>query len=245
MQKIESVLIERLQTNGQQKTSRSQKEKPIFNQDGNQQIINFEEIKNKVNELVKTQATTTDNKPIERQLKASLCSSGASHSRVSSLFSPIQEETKSSGSLKSRQSLASQYDELGSFDSHRQSDGPSAIEIQNLLESFDLFFVSSLNFNIQSLAELICALAQLTVGSLGHLRYSGQNTFRGGLYPQKGTSTDKTSGSVYMTQTDSEILAQINTFAMSRLVETALVNVSRIESIWKILIAHFDILSNC
>ena len=48
-----------------------------------------------------------------------------------------------------------------------------------------------------------------------------------------------------MTQTDSEILAQINTFAMSRLVETALVNVSRIESIWKILIAHFDILSNC
>ena len=48
-----------------------------------------------------------------------------------------------------------------------------------------------------------------------------------------------------MTQTDSEILAQINTFAMSRLVEAALINVSRIEGIWKIIVAHFDILSNC
>jgi hypothetical protein len=40
-------------------------------------------------------------------------------------------------------------------------------------------------------------------------------------------------------------LANINTFAISRLVETALVNISRIELIWKVLIAHFDILSNC
>ena len=32
---------------------------------------------------------------------------------------------------------------------------------------------------------------------------------------------------------------------MSRLVETALVNVSRIDNIWKIIVAHFDILSNC
>ena len=44
---------------------------------------------------------------------------------------------------------------------------------------------------------------------------------------------------------EGEILAQINTFAMSRLVETALVNVSRIDNIWKIIVAHFDILSNC
>ena len=27
--------------------------------------------------------------------------------------------------------------------------------------------------------------------------------------------------------------------------ETALVNVSRIDNIWKIIVAHFDILSNC
>ena len=32
---------------------------------------------------------------------------------------------------------------------------------------------------------------------------------------------------------------------MSRLVETALVNVSRIDNIWKIIVAHFNILSNC
>jgi hypothetical protein len=32
---------------------------------------------------------------------------------------------------------------------------------------------------------------------------------------------------------------------MSRLVEAALINVSRIEGIWKIIVAHFDILSNC
>ena len=50
---------------------------------------------------------------------------------------------------------------------------------------------------------------------------------------------------MFMTQTDSEILAQINTFAMTRLVEATLVNVSRIEGLWKIIVAHFDILSNC
>jgi len=47
------------------------------------------------------------------------------------------------------------------------------------------------------------------------------------------------------TSTESEILCNINTFAMTRLVETALVNVSRIDNIWKIIVAHFDILSNC
>jgi hypothetical protein len=50
---------------------------------------------------------------------------------------------------------------------------------------------------------------------------------------------------MFMTQTDSEILAQINTFAMTRLVEASLVNVSRIDGFWKIIVAHFDILSSC
>ena len=36
---------------------------------------------------------------------------------------------------------------------------------------------------------------------------------------------------------ESEVLANINTFAISRLVETALVNISRIEVIWKILVS--------
>lgn len=43
---------------------------------------------------------------------------------------------------------------------------------------------------------------------------------------------------------EGEVLANINTFAISRLVETTLVNISRIELFWKILIAHFDILSS-
>jgi hypothetical protein len=52
----------------------------------------------------------------------------------------------------------------------------------------------------------------------------------------------------YQTRTqpnESEVLANINTFAISRLVETTLVNVSRVDMIWKVLIAHFEILSNC
>ena len=40
-------------------------------------------------------------------------------------------------------------------------------------------------------------------------------------------------------------MANINTFAITRLVETALVNITRIELIWIILVAHFDILANC
>lgn len=44
---------------------------------------------------------------------------------------------------------------------------------------------------------------------------------------------------------EGEVLANINTFAITRLVETALVNISRIELIWKVLVAHFDILANC
>ena len=80
---------------------------------------------------------------------------------------------------------------------------------------------------MQSLAELICALAQLTVGVLEHFHS-----------PMFSNPSARVS-------TESEILAQINTFAMSRLVETALVNVSRIDNIWKIIVAHFDILSNC
>ena len=35
---------------------------------------------------------------------------------------------------------------------------------------------------------------------------------------------------------EGEVLANINTFAITRLVETALVNISRIELVWKILV---------
>lgn len=66
-----------------------------------------------------------------------------------------------------------------------------------------------------------------------------------GLPLQRAINSDKASGGMFMTQTDSEILAQINTFAMTRLVEATLVNVSRIEGLWKIIIAHFEILNNC
>ena len=92
-------------------------------------------------------------------------------------------------------------------------------------DNFDSLFSSTLLIDIQSLAELICALAQLTVGVL--------ENFSSPTFMPRSQATE------------GEILAQINTFAMTRLVETALVNVSRIESIWKIIVAHFDILSNC
>ena len=98
-----------------------------------------------------------------------------------------------------------------------------------LQESFDSLFTSTLLFDMQSLAELICALAQLTVGVLENFQ----------------TPMFSTQQNARAASTESEILAQINTFAMSRLVETALVNVSRIDNIWKIIVAHFDILSNC
>lgn len=104
---------------------------------------------------------------------------------------------------------------------------PLISELHMLQESFDSLFTSTLLFDMQSLAELICALAQLTVGVLEH--------FHSPMFSNPNARVS----------TESEILAQINTFAMSRLVETALVNVSRIDNIWKIIVAHFDILSNC
>ena len=63
-----------------------------------------------------------------------------------------------------------------------------------------------------------------------------------------GVGDLKNSSSNYQSRTqpnESEVLANINTFAISRLVETTLVNISRVEMIWKVLIAHFEILSNC
>jgi len=63
------------------------------------------------------------------------------------------------------------------------------------------------------------------------------------ITPQGHYSTASSASAVVTNE--SEILANVNTFAMCRLVESALVNVSRVESIWKIIVAHFDILSNC
>ena len=103
---------------------------------------------------------------------------------------------------------------------------PLITDLKMLQDSFDSLFTSTLLFDMQSLAELICALAQLTVGVLENLNQP--------MFSQNQRST-----------AEGEILAHINTFAMSRLVETALVNVSRIDNIWKIIVAHFDILSNC
>ena len=39
---------------------------------------------------------------------------------------------------------------------------------------------------------------------------------------------------------ETEILAAVNTFAITRLVETSLVNISRIELIWKVLVSLFN-----
>lgn len=63
--------------------------------------------------------------------------------------------------------------------------------------------------------------------------------------PKKGMVADSRHSVQKPPPNESEILTSINTFAITRLVETAFVNISRIEVIWKVLIAHFDILSNC
>ena len=56
-----------------------------------------------------------------------------------------------------------------------------AADQQALIEEFDRFFVNTINFDLQSLSELVCALAQLTVGALEQLKYSGQNSLLSGL----------------------------------------------------------------
>lgn len=75
------------------------------------------------------------------------------------------------------------------------------------MDSLNSLFTSSLLFDEQSLAELVCALAQLTVTKL----------------------QDSNGG-------------DLQDFGLRRLLETSLVNVSRIDIFWKILIAHFEIL---
>jgi hypothetical protein len=48
-------------------------------------------------------------------------------------------------------------DELG--DPVKKQDLVLTVELQNLLDGFDQFFVNTMAFNIEALAELICALA--------------------------------------------------------------------------------------
>lgn len=52
-----------------------------------------------------------------------------------------------------------------------------------------------------------------------------------------GSKNNNTRGASSRPQpNEGEVLANVNTFAITRLVETALVNISRIEQIWKILV---------
>ena len=134
MQKVESVIVERLQLNGLHKT-RGQKDKPTFNLEGLQQIINFEELKQKVLELRSEQAGEESKRPLE----------------------------------EGKQGKTRAMDELG----EKKPDSAPTADLQSLLDEFDKFFVNSMMFDLQPLAELICALAQLTVGALEHLKYSG------------------------------------------------------------------------
>jgi hypothetical protein len=108
-----------------------------------QQIINFEELKQKVIDIRSEQMAEETKRPEK------------------------QEESKYG---KVRPSMAG-IDELG--DPMKKQDLVLTAELQNLLDGFDHFFVNTIAFNIEALAELICALAQLTVGALEHLKYSG------------------------------------------------------------------------
>lgn len=77
-------------------------------------------------------------------------------------------------------------------------------------------------FDSQSLAELITSLGQLTVGVLENI----------------GNNRRDIKGATQKNQpNEGDILANINTFGISRLVETSLVNISRIELIWKVLVS--------
>ena len=84
-----------------------------------------------------------------------------------------------------------------------------SVDIMILQDSLNSLFTSSLLFDEQSLAELICALAQLTV-----------------------TKLQDTSNSDYLQD-----------FGLKKLIETSLVNVSRIDIFWKSIVAHFDMLA--
>ena len=61
------------------------------------------------------------------------------------------------------------FDEANSVPSQQSNSrttDPLLADLHMLQESFDSLFTSTLLFDMQSLAELICALAQLTVGVL-------------------------------------------------------------------------------
>ena len=92
----------------------------------------------------------------------------------------------------------------------------------------DGLFTSSIHFDNQSLTELITSLGQLAVGMLESPP----------THMKKGSTIDHVKGVSSKHQiNEGESIANINTFAITRLVETCLVNISRIEIVWKILVS--------
>lgn len=89
--------------------------------------------------------------------------------------------TNTEEETKGKASRISTFDELSdSLKSHHvitevliSKIGPTGVTESYLLDSIDHFFINTITFDINSLAGLICALAQLTVGALEHLKYSG------------------------------------------------------------------------
>ena len=67
------------------------------------------------------------------------------------------------------------------------------------------------------------------------------------INPKKTYNSDKgvRAASSKHQPAEGEVLANVNTFAITRLVETALVNISRIELIWKILVPYILFLYLC
>jgi hypothetical protein len=85
---------------------------------------------------------------------------------------------------------------------------------------------------------LITALGQLTVGVLEGTTNAGKR--KANVTEQTSTMTGgiKAASSKHVPN-ETEVLASVNTFAISRLVETALVNISRVEMIWKVLVRSY------
>ena len=187
MQKIETVLHKKLQVHGLVQ----RKDRPAFNQDGNQLIINFEELKKKVEDkmlahnIVERSQNQSKRPGHHSRLSVSGNSGVTAASRPSfSMLSPSQvdssrDEDGASGhhiqlpalsiaadriSIQPYKGAAGPFEELNMSQSQQaaansRTTDPLLADLHMLQESFDSLFTSTLLFDMQSLAELICALA--------------------------------------------------------------------------------------
>jgi hypothetical protein len=143
---------------------------------------------------------------------------GSSHYNRNLSIAQAQEDPKKL--LHKRQQSMFEDETSAASGSIINTANPAVTELSQLKDSIDMLFANTLLFDGQTLSLMTCALSQLAVGVLDSIKCGiGSN--------------------------DIEIVSSLNLnmFAISRLVETVLVNVSRWEHFWKTLVAHFDFLA--